>query len=491
MATPREARSSKGRDVAPADERSSEAPGTIVSIKGGLGTPDGTDKGRGMWNKDGVGIADGPHADPYHISPQDKDIKRGYLMPLAMPEPTFKEEWEKSPIRRFMTNLHSSVEFQSVIFALVLLEAALVTASFISGANNTFPSSHTEIISSLVLWLLVFDLVITLLGRGFQALKSPRFYFDFFIVALALTMTYLPTSAFDSIESTYGIKAASIVVSVRLSARFLRFALLIRVLVVSVLYPPKGQEEEIDEEEEANRALEEKRMKGNLPTPNLTAFQVVKWTLRYMFRFEFVMTMRMLLEVLIIAGCSSAQPWLLSDVFDKHIPNKDYARCTYGIVGVVATMMLKAQMNYRLGNDNPSGGSFIPLMTKNLTRKAIRLPWHIYSSMHSDFLLNSLGQDMVLANNNLDLVVNGLASFLDLVAVLLTMAIFSYQMTIVIALSLPIVIMYNKKKAGEVSVWNDRLVETRKRQETHVQEIMQHVQHVKLLGIGPKCGVSF
>ena len=439
-----------------------------------------------MWNKDGVGIADGPHADPYHISPQDKDIKRGYLMPLAMPEPTFKEEWEKSPIRRFMTNLHSSVEFQSVIFALVLLEAALVTASFISGANNTFPSSHTEIISSLVLWLLVFDLVITLLGRGFQALKSPRFYFDFFIVALALTMTYLPTSAFDSIESTYGIKAASIVVSVRLSARFLRFALLIRVLVVSVLYPPKGQEEEIDEEEEANRALEEKRMKGNLPTPNLTAFQVVKWTLRYMFRFEFVMTMRMLLEVLIIAGCSSAQPWLLSDVFDKHIPNKDYARCTYGIVGVVATMMLKAQMNYRLGNDNPSGGSFIPLMTKNLTRKAIRLPWHIYSSMHSDFLLNSLGQDMVLANNNLDLVVNGLASFLDLVAVLLTMAIFSYQMTIVIALSLPIVIMYNKKKAGEVSVWNDRLVETRKRQETHVQEIMQHVQHVKLLGIGPK-----
>ena len=117
-------------------------------------------------------------------------------------------------------------------------------------------------------------------------------------------------------------------------------------------------------------------------------------------------------------------------------------------------------------------------MTKNLTRKAIRLPWHIYSSMHSDFLLNSLGQDMVLANNNLDLVVNGLASFLDLVAVLLTMAIFSYQMTIVIALSLPIVIMYNKKKAGEVSVWNDRLVETRKRQETHVQEIMQHVQHV-------------
>ena len=61
----------------------------------------------------------------------------------------------------------------------------------------------------------------------------------------------------------------------------------------------KGQEEEIDEEEEANRALEEKRMKGNLPTPNLTAFQVVKWTLRYMFRFEFVMTMRMLLEVLI------------------------------------------------------------------------------------------------------------------------------------------------------------------------------------------------
>ena len=122
-----------------------------------------------MWNKDGVGIADGPHADPYHISPQDKDIKRGYLMPLAMPEPTFKEEWEKSPIRRFMTNLHSSVEFQSVIFALVLLEAALVTASFISGANNTFPSSHTEIISSLVLWLLVFDLVITLLGRGFQA----------------------------------------------------------------------------------------------------------------------------------------------------------------------------------------------------------------------------------------------------------------------------------------------------------------------------------
>lgn len=485
MATPREARSSEGRDVAPADERSSEAPEASSSDEEDLGTSDGSDKGWGKWNKDDVGIADGPHADPYHISPQDKD-KRGYLMPLAISEPTFKEEWEKSTIRRFMTNLHSSVEFQSVLFASVLLEAALVTSSFIAGAHNTFPSSHMEIISTGVLWLLVFDLVISLLGRGFQAFKSPRFYFDFFIVALALTMTYLPTSAFDSIESRYGIKAASIVVSMRIAARFLRFALLIRVLVVSVLFPPKRQEEELDEEEEAKRVLEEKRMKGKLRTPNLSAFQVVMFTLRYMFRFEKIMTMRMILEVLIIAGCSSAQPWLLSEVFDKHIPNRDYAMCTYGIVGVVGTMMLKAQMNYRLGNDNPSGGSFIPLMTKNLTRKAIRLPWNIYISMHSDFLLNSLGTDMVFANANLDLVVNGFAASLDLIAVLLTMAIFSYQMTIVIALSLPIVIVYNKKKSGEVSVWADRLQETRKRKETHVQEIMQHVQHVKLLGTGPK-----
>ena len=92
MATPREARSSEGRVVAPANERSSEATEASSSDEEDLGTTDGSDKGRGKWNKDDVGIADGPHADPYHISPQDKD-KGGYLMPLAVSEPTFKEEW--------------------------------------------------------------------------------------------------------------------------------------------------------------------------------------------------------------------------------------------------------------------------------------------------------------------------------------------------------------------------------------------------------------
>ena len=131
---------------------------------------------------------------------------------------------------------------------------------------------------------------------------------------------------------------------------------------------------------------------------------------------------------------------MLSLIFDEYIPAKDYAKCTYCVVGVVAVMLLKAQMHYRLGNDNPSGGDFIPLMTKNLTRKAVRLPWTIFSSMHSDFLINALGTDLTDANLNLDLMVNGFAAGLDLIAVLLTMTLFSWQMSLLIATSLPLVV---------------------------------------------------
>ena len=74
----------------------------------------------------------------------------------------------------------------------------------------------------------VFDLVITLLGRGFS-MKSPRFYFDFFIVALALTMTYLPTSAFDSIDDVRHQGGIHRRVCAPLR-EVPRFALLIRVL---------------------------------------------------------------------------------------------------------------------------------------------------------------------------------------------------------------------------------------------------------------------
>lgn len=138
-----------------------------------------------------------------------------------------------------------------------------------------------------------------------------------------------------------------------------------------------------------------------------------------------------------------------------------------------------------LGNDNPSGGDFIPLMTKNLTRKAVRLPWTIFSSMHGDFLVNALGTDMTDANANLDLMVNGFAAGLDLIAVLLTMTLFSWQMTLCIAFSLPLVVLYNKRKSAQVSLWAEKLNVTRKRSETHVQEIVHHVQHIKLLGVGP------
>ena len=115
----------------------------------------------------------------------------------------------------------------------------------------------------------------------------------------------------------------------------------------------------------------------------------------------------------------------------------------------------------------------------------MRLPWSLFSSMHSDFLVNALGTDMTDANANLDLMVNGFAAGLDLIAVLFTMALFSWQMTLCIAISLPLVVLYNKRKSKQVSHWAEKLNSTRKRNETHVQEIVHHVQHIKLLGIGP------
>jgi hypothetical protein len=40
------------------------------------------------------------------------------------------------------------------------------------------------------------------------------------------------------------------------------------------------------------------------------------------------------------------------------------------VIGVVVMMLAGAQMKYRMVNDNPSGGSFVPMMTKSLTLKA-------------------------------------------------------------------------------------------------------------------------
>jgi ABC-type bacteriocin/lantibiotic exporter with double-glycine peptidase domain len=145
----------------------------------------------------------------------------------------------------------------------------------------------------------------------------------------------------------------------------------------------------------------------------------------------------------------------------------------------------EAKMNYRLGNDNPSGGDFVLLMTKNLMRKAIRLPWATFQSMHSDFLINTLGLDMGIANKNLDLLMSGIAAALDLVAVLFTMTLFSPVLAMCIILALPVIVLYNKSQAKEVAVWAEKLNESQKRNEAHTQEIVTHVQHIKLLGVGP------
>ena len=383
-------------------------------------------------------FADGPLDDPLHIP----NIRtRGMpIMNLARTVVEWEEEWEKSFVRRNVTYVQGSVEFQSLIFATVLLEAALVVSSLVAGANDTFPETDKTIISEGVLYLLCLDFLMRVVGYGKRSFTQPRFYFDGFIVGLALVLTYLPVSTFDSIESEYGIKAASLAVSLRLGARVLRFALLLRILYKTAMDSYKQKPTASNLELEAKRLKQERLQRGKLPTPKVKLTAIVAFAVGYLWKFERRNMMRMIVEMFLVAGCSIAQPFLLSLIFDEYIPAKDYAKCTYCVVGVVAVMLLKAQMHYRLGNDNPSGGDFIPLMTKNLTRKAVRLPWTIFSSMHSDFLINALGTDLTDANLNLDLMVNGFAAGLDLIAVLLTMTLFSWQMSLLIATSLPLVV---------------------------------------------------
>ena len=428
-------------------------------------------------------FSDGPLSDPVHIP--GLRYRGMPLMPLAPAQATYDEDWQKSWLRRNVTYVQGSMEFQSVIFATVLLEAALVVSSLVAGAHDVFPETDKTYISDGVLYLLCLDFAMRVVGYGAASIRQIRTYFDGAIVALALTLTYLPVSAFDSLEETYDIKAASIAVSLRLGARFLRFALLLRILIKTAVDAAYKKPAAADVEAEEKRLRLEKMQRGKLSTPSVSNASIVAFALGYLWKFERLNTLRMILEIVLNAGCSIAQPFLLSLIFDEFIPAKDYAKCTYGVVGVVGTMLLKAQMNYRIGNDNPSGGDFIPLLTKNLTRKAVRLPWSLFSSMHGDFVVNALGTDMTDANANLDLMVNGFAAVLDLIAVLLTMALFSWQMTVCIALSLPLVVLYNKRKSKQVSHWAEKLNGARKRSEAHVQEIVHHVQHIKLLGIGP------
>jgi hypothetical protein len=70
---------------------------------------------------------------------------------------------------------------------------------------------------------------------------------------------------------------------------------------------------------------------------------VVVFMFKWLFRFELVMTMRMFGEIILIAGASIVQPLLLSYIFDIYIPEKDYARCTYAVVGVVMVMLTKVR----------------------------------------------------------------------------------------------------------------------------------------------------
>jgi uncharacterized BrkB/YihY/UPF0761 family membrane protein len=71
--------------------------------------------------------------------------------------------------------------------------------------------------------------------------------------------------------------------------------------------------------------------------------EVVVFMFKWLFRFELVMTMRMFGEIILIAGASIVQPLLLSYIFDIYIPEKDYARCTYAVVGVVMVMLTKVR----------------------------------------------------------------------------------------------------------------------------------------------------
>jgi len=91
---------------------------------------------------------------------------------------------------------------------------------------------------------------------------------------------------------------------------------------------------------------ERRREHGRLDTPSLTRWEIVKFTAGWMFRHELTNTIKMILEVILIAGASIAKPLLLSYIFDIYIPEKDYARCTYAVIGVVV-MMLAGEDRYR------------------------------------------------------------------------------------------------------------------------------------------------
>ena len=303
-------------------------------------------------------FSDGPLSDPVHIP--GLRYRGMPLMPLAPAQATYDEDWQKSWLRRNVTYVQGSVEFQSVIFATVLLEAALVVSSLVAGAHDVFPETDKTYISDGVLYLLCLDFAMRVVGYGAASIRQIRTYFDGAIVALALTLTYLPVSAFDSLEETYDIKAASIAVSLRLGARFLRFALLLRILIKTAVDAAYKKPAAADVEAEEKRLRLEKLQRGKLSTPSVSNASIVAFALGYLWKFERLNTLRMILEIVLNAGCSIAQPFLLSLIFDEFIPAKDYAKCTYGVVGVVGTMLLKAQMNYRIGNDNPSGGISSP-----------------------------------------------------------------------------------------------------------------------------------
>ena len=101
------------------------------------------------WTTSGNPLGDGPLGDPVHIP----NVRyRGMpIMTLAPTQVTYDEDWQKSWLRRNMTYVQGSVEFQSLIFATVLLEAALVISSLIAGAHDVFPETDKTYIRDGVL----------------------------------------------------------------------------------------------------------------------------------------------------------------------------------------------------------------------------------------------------------------------------------------------------------------------------------------------------
>ena len=69
-------------------------------------------------------------------------------------------------VRKILFSFQTSLEWQSVIFIAVLMEAALAIAAFAVGEHKIFPEEHKRWISMAVLYLLVADLFLKVMHKA-------------------------------------------------------------------------------------------------------------------------------------------------------------------------------------------------------------------------------------------------------------------------------------------------------------------------------------